>query len=171
MTRTRGYTLLELLIVMTLFATITAAAVPNLFAFIAEQRAVAVANHLVATVRLARSVAESRREKVTLCPGTGRDTCDATFDEGWTVFVDRNDDHVLDPGEDVVAMQGALTPVRAFSNRDWFRFRPAGRNSNGTIVFCAGSDGRQARAVVIAPVGRPRVLRRGLDGKLLDCTV
>ncbi len=65
--RSRGFTLVELLVVMTIGAILIAAAVPSMSWFIATTRAGNAANTMVAAFELARSEAIRRNSVVSVC--------------------------------------------------------------------------------------------------------
>jgi hypothetical protein len=55
------------------------------------------------------------------------------------------------------------------SNRPFYELRPAGRSTNGTVVFCDRRGAAAARAVIVSFTGRPRVDTRDADGRPLRC--
>lgn len=65
--RSRGFTLVELLVVMTIGAILVAAAVPSMTWFIATTRASNATNSMVAAFELARSEAIRRNTVVSVC--------------------------------------------------------------------------------------------------------
>ena len=99
--RTSGFTLLELLAVVTIAGLLLAVAVPGMRAFIQNGRMTGAANDLVHALQTARSEAIKRRRNVVVC--TSADPLEAEPDcddeaavNGWFVFVDNNADGVRD---------------------------------------------------------------------------
>lgn len=90
----RGFTLVELLIVLGVGSILLAIAVPGYGFLMNTSRLAAVTNDLVTALQLARSEAVKRGMRVTVCKtgdaGTVPSACDATanWHEGWLVFVD-----------------------------------------------------------------------------------
>ncbi len=117
----RGFTLLELMLVITVAAVILGVAVPNLRQFIWNSRLTAAANDLMTAVHTARTESVKRHAPVVMCfsstPLAAAPACDGTATQGWIVFVDdKNPDvndatdnnGVLDAGEPVVLRHGPL---------------------------------------------------------------
>ena len=78
--RQRGFTLVELLITMTVMVVLLGIAVPSFKNFTASQRVKAAAYDLAATLLLARSEAVKRNKAITIAPASGTD-----WSTGWTV--------------------------------------------------------------------------------------
>ena len=96
-----GFTLIELMFTVMVLAVLLAIGVPNFRDFLRNSRMAAQANDLLSAVNLTRSEAVKRRAPVTLCVGTTN--CAAgDFEDGWLVFVDVDQDGVVDVGEDVL---------------------------------------------------------------------
>lgn len=101
----RGFTIIELLIVLTLIAILAAVAGPSFLDFIKNNRLTAQTNDLLSDLSFARSEAIKRGGDVTLC-ATGDATAATPTCSGspsWTtgrlVFVDADRDGNLDTGE------------------------------------------------------------------------
>jgi prepilin-type N-terminal cleavage/methylation domain-containing protein len=100
-TRNRGFTLLELMVVLVIAGVLLGIGVPGMRSFILNGRMTAAANDLMAALHLARSEAIKRRVPVVVCTSTNAlvaaPTCanSATL-SGWFVFVDANRNGVRD---------------------------------------------------------------------------
>lgn len=104
--RHSGFTLLELLTVVTIAGLLLAVAVPSMRAFIQNGRMTGSANDLVRTLQVARSEAIKRRRNVVVCTAADPlSTTPACDDEptlnGWFVFVDNNADGAWDDESEV----------------------------------------------------------------------
>ena len=90
MKRSRGFTLIELMITLVLAAIILTLAVPGFQDIIRNNRAATQANELVTALGLARSEAVKRGARVSLCPSTDQASCTggADWSNGWIVFLD-----------------------------------------------------------------------------------
>ncbi len=174
MERCRGMTLWELVWVLAVVATVTAAGAPALRTVVLDGRRTADINRFVTAIQLSRSEAAKRGRPVVLCKTADGLTCGGAgidFDAGWMVFVNEDDIRPPQraPGEHVLlvhapAMRGSIT-----ANRRLFEFRPFGwRSTNGTITFCDERGAANARAVIVSYTGRPRVSPKG-PGRALSC--
>ena len=93
--RTKGFTIVELMITLLVAAVILGVGVPNFQEFVANNRMAAAANDLVSSLHLARTEAVKRRANVTLCASAdwdnfGASSCNAggRLADGWILFVD-----------------------------------------------------------------------------------
>ena len=91
----KGFSLLELLLALSLAALIAAAAIPAWQQLLDRSRATAEINRLIATIQYARSQAVHRRQTVTLCPADGQLGCGGDWARGIIVFADGNSDGTL----------------------------------------------------------------------------
>lgn len=97
-----GFTLIELMIVVTLLAIISAFALPAFQSFIASNRLTSEANELLAGLNLARSEAVRSQRRVVLCRASATGcvtTADGERWQRWVVFVDNDADGVFDANE------------------------------------------------------------------------
>ena len=89
-----GFTLIELIITVTVAAVLVAVAAPNMSEFVKNNARVTRVNTMVTALNYARGEAVSRNARVTLCKSAGPDfdACAAVgtgdFENGWIVFLD-----------------------------------------------------------------------------------
>jgi type IV fimbrial biogenesis protein FimT len=165
MDRQAGVTLLELLVAIAIIATLGGLAIPALDQAVLNARRAATMEGLVRAAWFARTEAVRRGRPVILCASAGGTSCEAdvsAWNAGWLVVPADN------PADALRLGTGAADPrARLLANRVAFSFEPHDRRStNGTLAWCDARGVREARAVVIAPTGRPR-LERGAGS--LDC--
>ncbi|MDP2868137.1 GspH/FimT family pseudopilin [Methyloversatilis sp.] len=163
MTRLRtahaGFTMIELMIVVTLMAILAAFAFPSFQSFIASSRLTAESNELLSGMNLARSEAVRIQRRVLLCRAAAADgvvnfsattgcvtTADSEPWQAWAVFVDENTNGAIDGTERIVRVQ-AITgnALELISNDDLaaagnrIAFRPDGmaRGQNSLALQAA----------------------------------
>ena len=141
MARLSGFTLVELLVTLTVLALLAGLGVPAFGHFMLEARMTSQVNQLVHGIHLARAQALQRGREVVLCPSSDGRQCTPgqPWNGGYIVFVNSDHDHPpqADEGEPVLQVGPAFTNGRISANRNAFVFRPAGRRSvNGTLTLC-----------------------------------
>ncbi|GAB4192244.1 MAG: Tfp pilus assembly protein FimT/FimU [Wenzhouxiangellaceae bacterium] len=101
-THSRGFTVTEALIVLSVIALLMALALPQMQGQISTQRLEAQADELVAAINLARSEALSRGVFAGACPSAdGLECATSSWQQGWLVWADANGDNRFTPGEAV----------------------------------------------------------------------
>jgi type IV fimbrial biogenesis protein FimT len=83
----KGFTLIELVITLTVAGILMALAAPSMFSFLASNRLTAQTNDLIADLSFARSEAIKRNGTVVICkstnPTAATPTCDVTTSDPW----------------------------------------------------------------------------------------
>lgn len=177
----KGFSLIELMIVVTLVGLILGLGVPTMRDVIADIRMTSTINQVLADLMSARSEAIKLKQSVTMCatnnPSNAIPACTGTnqWQRGWVVFVDANSNSVFNNGQDRVIrvgqplFTGASLQGSTFSNTSRIRFNARGAlsplGSAGTLRLCdardesADSDAREkaARAININVLGRTRM--------------
>lgn len=158
MDRQAGITLIELLTTITLIGILAGAAVPALDHILLNAQRNAVLEGLARGAWLARSEALRRGRPVLLCGTLDGASCageSSAWSEGWLVVPDDDPADILRLGDGATHPRGRL-----LANRQLFRFEPNDRRStNGTLAWCDDRGAEAARALVISPTGRPRLIR------------
>jgi len=165
-TATRGFTLLELALTVSIMAICAVVAVPALAPMLERYRANAALHALATQVQLARMAAITYRQPAILCPSGDGATCSGVPDwsGGWLLFLDPNGNRIRDPGEQLVRAENVPLArhlrILGTAGRAQLRYLPDGRSagSNVTISVC-GHDDLVLGAVIISNVGRPRRFR------------
>jgi type IV fimbrial biogenesis protein FimT len=115
--RQGGFTITELLTVVAIVAILLAIGVPSYRYVTNSYRISAEVNGLLGDLQFARGEAIKEGQFVTVCVSRDGATCDAgstTWQEGWIVFQDPNNDQTVDPGETVLRVQAAFGGTDAF---------------------------------------------------------
>lgn len=167
--RNSGFTLLELLIVITLAALITAIGVPSFQSTVANQRRTAAVNELALAFNLARSEAIKRVRYVSICKSNDGATCGGggvEWEDGWITFAnaDNATPNTVDAGDEIIrvhpALNDTLTLRRTGVVDGFVSFRPSGTmgtsvgNLTGTLTLCDDRGAASARGVILRPSGQ-----------------
>jgi len=151
--QSRGGTLIELLVTVSVLAILSSIAVPSLQSFMNTSRAVALTNELVAALNFARSEAIKRGVAVTVCktanPDNASPTCTTAggWQTGWLTFTDPTNRGTVDNGETRLRVKqptggaGTIDGGTEFSN--YITYLPGGDyegngGTNGTLTVCVG---------------------------------
>lgn len=144
----RGFTLAELLVVISLLAILAAIATPAFGWFISGQRLRNVESMLTETLWFARSEAIKRNEVVSFQANAG------ALDQGWTVS---------SPTAAQIKVLDAQPRVSLAlkSGTGWFRFNGQGRlnEGGGTVVQIDSGAGGPSSCLRVSAVGRTSVTR------------
>ncbi len=177
-----GFTLIELMVTMTVAAILVGIAIPNLRDFLRNNRLSGGVNDMLHSLQVARTEAIKRQPPlgggVVVC-GTASPTvadaamaCDYATFSGWFVFLDSNGNWQHDAAEPVLerhALLDATVTVKTDANDRIVSFsasgfaNPAGaRVPMATLVLCDArgvqlvGNGATGRALFISPTGRAR---------------
>jgi len=154
--RQKGFTLLELMVTISVAAIILSFGVPGFMSFIANNRAVTDTNDLVTALNLARSEATRRGSAVTVCSSTNGTTCngDGDWSTGWIV---------LSSGDELLRSWPERSELGVITATvDEFRFQARGSVAGVAPQFdieLPNCSGDQERVVTVNGAGRVAVAR------------
>ncbi len=170
----RGFTLIELIVVLAIAAVMMSVALPDLRQMIRSQQLKAAVNDLFGAIELTRSQAIARGRKVELV-AAGGDAPD--WRAGWVVFLDQDGDRRPGDGEEVIMRHGPLAEgiavVSAFSSQQgapYLAYNSTGRSCSDTSSLAARwgtlsmAADRQTRRIKINMLGRARICDPARDG-------
>jgi type IV fimbrial biogenesis protein FimT len=166
--RMTGFTVTELVMVMTIIGVITAIGVPSFKYVTASNRISSEINGLLGDMQFARSQAIKQGLTVTVCSSsnstTSTPTCNAgnTWNTGWIVFLDSNGNGQVDAGEQVIRVQpqfssnDTLTSALPYAAATYNRmgYAPTGvANTINIVLHDAAANTAYTRCLAIAPSG------------------
>jgi type IV fimbrial biogenesis protein FimT len=160
--KVRGFTLIELVIVLAIVATLCTISMPSLASLVSSTRARSAQNTLVTTLALARTAALSRQTEITLCPSSDQNHCDPGlwWHHGWIVFEDRDHDGQHSANEPLLNAEKTQTQIAIATTigRDHVTYRPDGSaaGTNVTFTLCDRRGAKYASTVIISNTGRAR---------------
>lgn len=187
--RQRGFTLIELMVTVSIAAILMGLAVPSFMNFIVRNRLVSYNNDLIAAVTFARSEAVRRGTTVSVCKRNTDASCvGGSWSNGWLVVVNTANVNptAVAPSGPVLRVHEALSPSYTLDANNNFEnyvtYRADGTaNQLGTFVFCHDGQTVGARALTLTRV-RPRVgqdtngngipekTEGGASADITDCT-
>jgi type IV fimbrial biogenesis protein FimT len=160
----RGFSLLELMTVITVLGILLGLAVPSLSSAIRNNRIAAQNNEFVGALNYARSEAVRRSDTVSVCSSNNGTSCSTTINwgTGWISFVDLNADGVLNGTE--VVMQTSPPVISGFTIDGVAGLSNVRFGGNGMLLSTSptgtfqlqktGCVGNYARQIAIAVTGR-----------------
>lgn len=165
--KARGFSILEGLTTLLLVAIAIAAGTPSFNGSLERSRSSADVRTLIASLNLARTMALAHSEVTTLCASASGMDCDGEWSQGTLLFSDRNDNRLLDDGDELlergVALRaGARLTWRASGGRNnYIRFSRSGAAKEfGTFTYCAASKQAQTgKMIVLNRMGRVRIAK------------
>ena len=170
-----GFTLIELMVTITVLAVLAAVAVPSFARLLLDARRSTVLSELTAALNLARAEALGRGRPVVVCRSSDAVSCGSgPWETGWLVFVNDDNDTppVVDTGEEILKVrqesQPAYTLVPVTNYANFITYRADGSVNNlGRITYCDRRGAAAARALLVNRIGRVR-LSRDADGDGID---
>ncbi len=160
----RGFSLIELMVVMSIAAILLAIGVPSFRSLMQHQKMTATVNDFFAAINLTRSEAIQRGTRVDLVPAEASD-----WNKGWIVFIDDNNNQKADAGEQIIFSHGptpagmAITSAFTDSQVKYLAYNGTGRTrtnassqtpQSGHVSFTMDE---QVRKIMVNFLGRPRV--------------
>jgi type IV fimbrial biogenesis protein FimT len=154
--RSKGYSLVELLVTLLILVILSSLAVPAYRNFVTENQLTSQLNLLAGAIEYTRAEAIHRHIICTLCKSQDGKRCDGLWREGWIVFADRQSSGQVVSEDEILRVYagmpsgGDLTWSGTRSN-DYLQFMPTGstRGQSGTFTYF------------------PRVLHKNIWGKII----
>ena len=171
--RINGFSLIELLVVITILGVLLALSLPNFQNVIESTTTNSQVKMLLTTLNLARSEAIKRGSNVAICASSdGVDCAAGNWTNGWLVFVDNNADAngaagSVDAGDTIIRVFDALgaSTVLTFGV-NLFQYNNQGFSATAgvqTFKICPTTNNAQnARSLEIGLSGRGRRIETGL---------
>ena len=180
--RSAGYTLVELMVVLSLAVILGAIAVPSMRTLLQNGRLTSATNDLLASINRARTEALKLQVPTAVCfttnPAAASPVCDYGAARGWIVFVDSNGDWAHQSNEAILERHATIDAtvtvktdgdaVVAFSATG-FATPSAAHQALRNVIFCdargvgAAGTSSTARALLIATTGRGRAVSSVAD--------
>ncbi len=183
---TRGVTLIELLVTLSVVAILLAIGVPSFQAVLARNRIAGITNDLMGALNLTRSEAIKRGKIVTICKSTNTDatdnsaastptpTCSTSstvgWQDGWLIFVDDSSAMgaqrgVRNTGEQLLRVHQPSTDNATINGApnfpDFLSYLPSGVSkasslANGAFAISSASE---QRCIQVSTTGRARLMQ------------
>lgn len=180
MQKARGFTLLEVVVVLAVIAILTSLAAPSFTSLIQSNAVSSNVNAFMADLRFARSEAIRRGGSVVMCrsndPEAVTPVCDANngasgngWVSGWIIFENRDGvaGYLLSAGDQLLRVQGPITNLDSIVGpaNTTFEFVATGRlrslNSAKSMQFGSNMPNERQRMVCVNGSGRARIAGDG----------
>jgi type IV fimbrial biogenesis protein FimT len=170
-----GFSLIELLITLTLASIALFIGIPSLQQHLNNNRLTTQANTLISNLYSTRSEAIKRNTRVTIRKsGTG-------WEDGWIVFTDANNNAHFDAnqGEELLLQQSPIAKGYTLRGnrfvKNYISYTGEGGSRSktgafqaGTLMLCdrtAKNNAPHSRAIILGSSGRPRISKQSRDLK------
>lgn len=169
----RGFTLIELMLVLAISAILVALAAPSFNDTIEKSRVEAVQNDLMRDIAFARQQALSRNSLVSICRSADGASCAGAGDwnQGWIVVVESVDGTAgtVEAGEEILRVHDAINTQDDFEGTSSFvQFGPSGAlqlpaAGSPTFTVCSPNNSR-VKGLLLLRSGRSIASRQSTGG-------
>jgi type IV fimbrial biogenesis protein FimT len=158
----RAFTLVELVITLSIAGILALLAVPAITGFVQSNRLATLTNELITDFNTARSEAIKRGTQAIVCESTNGTSCTSTgsWNQGWIVFADVDDSGTWTQTtgrEDVLIRTHAPVPeshdTTPAANMVIFNRQGAIASGSGSYEICNSKIGSK-RTVILSAIGR-----------------
>jgi type IV fimbrial biogenesis protein FimT len=170
----RGFTLVEMMVVITVLAILLAIAAPSFDTLVKNNRLASASSEVQSALSLARNEAVTRRQFVTVCPSADGASCSGDWGShnGVIVFADNGTPGVVGSQQIFKIIQFdpsiKITPnnTTRFNGKPYIRFDLSGTldgngsNKGGTLKFCDSRTGDFGRYLRVLPAGTTQAERQ-----------
>ncbi|MFT7558444.1 MAG: type IV fimbrial biogenesis protein FimT [Flavobacteriales bacterium] len=166
MKKRKGFTLIDLLISLSILFITTGFALPNLLGYLEKSRVRALNSNIVRLLNTARATAINHSRTVTICGLDNNNSCSSTSFSRVAIFFDKNDDKaVSDDGLELITelelkSLGELK-LQASFGREYLRFKYNGSSQQaGSFIYCNAKHPHLNSRVTTSLTGRTYLARR-----------
>ena len=173
--KSRGFTLIEVIMAMTVLVILLAVGAPALTGFVKSSRITSVTNDFLANIAVGRSESVKRGARTSICVSSNSTTATpsctgggaSAWKQGYIVFADLNGDGAFNAGSDsllrvVEPLAGNITLASTgLTAPDWFQYRPSGSTNipaaGASFKLCDDRTGNFGKTITISITGRTQV--------------
>jgi type IV fimbrial biogenesis protein FimT len=170
-----GFTLIELMVTLSIVALLLGLATPSFTAFFKDNRISTQVNEFVSSLNFARSESIKRGVRITLCKSNTGNSCATTGDwsQGFIIFTDQSNPALIpvyDSTSETLlkvkkALRGNVSIIGNTNVADYISYMPSGQNlkisgavQTGTLTICDDRGGQNVgKEIVISNTGRSRI--------------
>ena len=140
-----GFSLIELLVAVTILAILASVALPDMQAAVRSYQLTARANNVINMLNYARSESAKRGLRVTICSSTDGASCAGTnknnWHQGWIMFVDSDNNAAVSAGEAIVQSSPSVAEFTVILNgtSDYVSFVSSGMPKTSGFSWWSGS--------------------------------
>lgn len=157
MYKTRGFTLIEVMVVLVISVILVTMAIPSFKSLLQENRLMAVSNTIKNDILFARNQSISYLNYVTVCP-LKNNACSDNWEDGMDIFIDSgtrgtfdDDDVLLKKGEQFNSADTLVYPAASIT------FTPDGQITGSSEIFRYCTDADRV-GVSVAYSGRAKIV-------------
>ncbi len=166
-----GFTLIELMITLSIVVIVSLFAIPSFNGAIASSRLTSSTNEIYTALVQAKSEAVRRGKRVTVCATADGATCSddgSGWSTGWITFVDSTRTTVVsqDPGESVIAVGQAVNTNLLIQGPSYFSFSADSRSRDMSGGFLVANLRVCSTSSALDNNKRSRMISTGVSGRL-----
>lgn len=156
----RAFTLIELIVSISITSILAAIAIPNFSEFIVQLRVDNEISSLHRMLLITRNSAINSGQKAIICPLDDTQQCTTQWQNELSVFIDVNDNKKFDANENIISIRAEINTNDKLvygKGRNKITFKPTGQLSglaNGTFRYCPLMYENHSRGIVVARSGR-----------------
>lgn len=186
MNKSKGFTLLELMVSVSILMLLVTIGIPSFLNFTIEMKVDREITTLHRMVLQTKNAAVNSNTNVTICPLNNSNTCTSNWHLEITIFSDHNKNKKYEPTQDdtIIQIKEAIDPndkLEYGKNRTALVFGPSGHlviwGGNATFKYCPKGHKDKNRGLVISRAGRAYQsvkhkddgLDRNRSGKIIIC--